>query len=227
MDTQPIATDQQNLPVGADYSQSVLPSSSSTSHILPIILSSLVTIFILVGGYFLFMSKSPKYVPINPPMPTPSDVLASPTPIADPTANWKTYTNNVHKISFKYPTDWTLSSKDDQEKFNASVNLTKDEATIHMIFGVDGIGGAGADYEGDSFVLDGNNVFKYNAHNTYNNSQTIGITDSLKGSLGVLMLKKKTYILNLNYPSKYNTSGESINLEQIFDQILSTFKFIN
>ncbi len=35
--------------------------------------------------------------------------VASPTPVAttDPTANWETYTNNV--LSFKYPSDWSVA----------------------------------------------------------------------------------------------------------------------
>lgn len=158
----------------------------------------------------------------------PMTLSPSPTPTAsaDPTDNWKTYTNSVHNISFKYPVDWELKIEDDQAALNASLKLVKDQATIHMVFGVDGIGGQGRDYEGTPINLDGNEVFRYKFHNSYDNSETVGITDSLKESLGVLMINKKTYILSLNYPIKYVSSGESANLNQTFDQILSTFQFI-
>jgi hypothetical protein len=225
MDTQPTSI-QEPIIVPDLVAPPILTPSPKSSHMLPILISSLITALILFGGYFVFINFYPKNL-ILYPSPSPIIELSSPTPTADPTISWKTYTNTTHMVSFKYPEGWMLTLEDDQAKMNASIKLTKDEATIHMIFGVDGIGGVGVDYVGTPFVLDGNKVFKYKTHNTYNNSETTGITDSLKESLGVLMLNKKTYILSLNYPAKYVSSGESTNLEQVFDQVLSTFKFTN
>jgi len=37
---------------------------------------------------------------------------SSPTPTVDPTANWKTYTNNQEKIAFDYPQNWSLANYD-------------------------------------------------------------------------------------------------------------------
>lgn len=114
METQPIATNQPPLaPVGAGIIppvQPVIPTavegSKSSSHLLPIIFSSLVTIVILVGGYFLFLNKPQQAITTNSsPLPSVT-ALAS----ADPISTWKTYTNNVRKYSIKYPENWVIDS---------------------------------------------------------------------------------------------------------------------
>lgn len=206
-------------------------TSTNKSNLTPILLSSLVTALLFVGIYLLFFNKTNQnanLAPLSSATIVPSPVVTknSNAPLGTADFNgWDDYSNGVHSISFKYPSNWNLVKENDRDKYNASIKLTKDQATIHIVLGVDGIGGSGADYQGQKFVLDGNQVYKYKAHNTYNNSETVGITDTLSQSLGVLMLNKKTYIISLNYPSKYLSSGESANLEKIFDQILSTFKF--
>jgi hypothetical protein len=208
--------------------QPVLPSpTTKPSYLIPVLLSSLATAALLIAGYFIFGSiKTSSSISQASPSPSPVlDQSPSPSTTTLDQASWNTYSNSVHNVSFKYPLGWQLTKEDDIAKYNASIKLTKDQATIHMIFGVDGIGGSGMDYEGSPFILDGNKVFKYKAHNTYDNSESVGITNSLKESLGVLLLNKKTYIINIKYPGKYIDSGESINLEKTFDQILSTFKF--
>ncbi len=208
--------------------QPVLPSpTTKPSYLIPVLLSSLATAALLIAGYFIFGSiKTSSSISQASPSPSPVlDQSPSPSTTTLDQASWNAYSNSVHNVSFKYPLGWQLTKEDDIAKYNASIKLTKDQATIHMIFGVDGIGGSGMDYEGSPFILDGNKVFKYKAHNTYDNSESVGITDSLKESLGVLMLSKKTYIINLKYPAKYIESGESKNLEKTFDEILSTFKF--
>ncbi len=151
----------------------------------------------------------------------------SPDPSIDPVADWQVYENNVHHVSFKYPLGWDLTKEDDKSEFNASIKLKKDDVVIHMIFGVNGIGGAGTSYKGTPIKLDGHDVYKYTSQDEKNQIVTIGITDILTESLGVLQLNNKTYIINLRYPSKYKTTGESQALETTFDQILNTIKFIN
>ena len=216
----------QTPPNQIDAASPELISPPKKSLIIPVLMASLITTAILVGG-FIFYNSTKKTPVVTTSSPIPSSTASQaplPSTVAIDQESWNTYTNSVHNVSFKYPLGWQLTKEDDLAKLNASIKLTKDQATIHMIFGVDGIGGSGIDYEGSPFILDGNKVFKYKAHNTYDNSESIGITNSLKESLGVLMLDKKTYVINLKYPTKYIESGESINLEKTFDQILSTFK---
>ncbi len=112
MDTQPVNTNQPIFtPVGAGTSrpiEQVIPSivegSKSSSHLLPIILSSLITIIILVGIYFLFFNKTPKTTTANP-SPTPT---SSATASADPTSTWQTYTDTKNNFLLKYPKDLSI-----------------------------------------------------------------------------------------------------------------------
>lgn len=78
-----------------------------------IILAIIIALFFFgVGGYLLGTNKSqsiPQYKqvtvsPTNIVQPSPTN---TPTPIEDPTANWKTYINEKLKFSIKYPTSWT------------------------------------------------------------------------------------------------------------------------
>ncbi|MBI5732215.1 MAG: hypothetical protein HY982_02545 [Candidatus Magasanikbacteria bacterium] len=72
-----------------------------------------VVIVILVGavGYFAFVKKSEPVA--QQPTPTPIQVTntpkSNPTPTptpADPTANWKVYSNTRYAYTIKYPTNW-------------------------------------------------------------------------------------------------------------------------
>ncbi len=194
----------------------------------PILIVAIILMLIAVlaaGGYLLWL----KYFSGSGTTPTPTPiaiVTASPTP--DPTANWKTYSDDLHDITFKYPTSWTLTeTKGQSEKetvYNSLVELGKADAKINMIFNVDGIGGMPTTYEGNPFTLDGHNLFQFSGYNTSNASKIVGISDSLT-TLGVFRINNIAYLIHLTYPATYKEIEEK-SLLQEFDQILSTFKFI-
>lgn len=75
MDTQPINLEQPTINPDP-ITTSVLPPTPKSSHLLPMLLSSLVTALILVGIYFLFLNKTPQTITSNP---SPS-TIASPSP---------------------------------------------------------------------------------------------------------------------------------------------------
>ena len=80
------------------------------------------TLFILFPfiGFYLGMKYqmflSPKVVEPTAVTNTPTSTK-TPTTSPDPTADWKTYTNNTTGISFKYPQSWYLHS-DGEEGFS-------------------------------------------------------------------------------------------------------------
>lgn len=78
-----------------------------SSPVFVIALILLLIAIVMLGGYVLwtkYLNKSTKTTP------TPVAVVtASPTP--DPTANWKTYTNNDLGLTFKYPNNLVVSAK--------------------------------------------------------------------------------------------------------------------
>jgi len=153
----------------------------------------------------------------------------TPTATPNPTAEWKTYINSVHKVSFRYPLSWSLTQEAGQYEngkiYNTKVKLSKGDALITMYLNMDGIGGQPQTYEGTSFVLDGHHLFQFKKVNSYNSTKEIGISDSLT-TLGVFTIDNVTYSITITYPTNY-TSLDEENLLKEFNQILSTFKFIN
>jgi len=54
---------------------------------------------------------SPSSQKTSVPSPTPSPILTEPiSPTTDPTADWKTYINDKWGYSFKYPSNWFLNN---------------------------------------------------------------------------------------------------------------------
>jgi len=91
---------------------SVSPVFPKKNNLVAILLSVLLLITLLISGYlFLQVQKLSKQlaqlqVQVQAtPIPSPAEV-SSPTP--DPTANWKTYTNDEFKFSLKYPNSWDI-----------------------------------------------------------------------------------------------------------------------
>lgn len=90
--------------------QPEIPSQQSNSNLLKILSIGLgvigIGIIIGIGGYLLGTKKS--QLPVQKAV---SQV--SPSPIPDPTANWKTYTNTEFGYQIRYPADWTLKQNTD------------------------------------------------------------------------------------------------------------------
>lgn len=108
--TSPILpTQPQNIPT--EQSQSIPPpiKTRGAFNWLKLLIIAVVIIFAVsiigVGTFLLGSNKNtPKTVVQITPSPT-----ANPTPTIDPTANWKTYRNNIDNFSFKYPPNYSDS----------------------------------------------------------------------------------------------------------------------
>jgi len=67
-----------------------------------------------VAGFFVYQNYQLKQQalqkqPASLPEATGTPEIPSPTtPTVNPTANWKTYTNNEYKLTFKYPAGFTI-----------------------------------------------------------------------------------------------------------------------
>ena len=160
--------------------------------------------------------------------PSPTPVVQQPSPSPDPTAGWETYSSEFQNITFKYPPSWEITEKEGQKVgeniYNTKILLSKNEAIITMYLNMDGLGGKGQTYEGREFILDGNHLYQYTRHNE--NSTKIGLSTSLVNTLGVFEINNTTYSITLTYPNTY-TKKESSPILNEFNQILSTFKFID
>jgi len=86
-------------------------NNSNKSKLIPIILGVAAIVVIAIGAYVLGAKQSQPVVQ-NIVQTTP---ISSPTP--DPTANWKTYTNQKYEFQIKYPEAVKIEESDDYIDF--------------------------------------------------------------------------------------------------------------
>lgn len=193
----------------------------STNSFLVILLSVLLLLSVIIAGFFAYQTqKLVKELTMlkTEPIPTP-EVTMEPTtePVAtdssevDPTANWKTYTNE--KFVFKYPSTVTVSLKTQgQEEIIGIKGLMKDVSLV-----VDPI-------EDHNFYL-GKQILKTIK---YNNVSWNLLTGSQQycdgGECGNI-----SDALQVEYQNKRYSIvlGDLIYPDTVLNQILSTFKFTN
>lgn len=209
--------------------------NQSKNNFLVILLSVLLSLSILIAGFFAYQTqKLVKELTMLKTESTPvatvesiiEPVATSSAMTVDPNSGWKTYTNAKHGFLLKYPSNWKLEKLNDADEFNANPRLVDGNSVIQIYANMDGIGGSGTDYSGTPVVVSGLNLYKYESENTYGKTKQVGITDQLKQSLGVFKYLNKTYAIFLTYSNSTSVDDSKI-LKSEFDQILSSFKFIN
>ena len=208
------------------------PSPPTSSSKLPLILVGLALLFVSATGGFLLGKQL--YSPASQPTPTS---IAEPTPIPDPTANWKTYI--YQNLVFKYPPDWVL----DTEKMAIRPPYLKNgeeypAITLYTIDNPDNLSVKEYDDKASNAMM---------RPGLYSSSigdrevtAEIKVVNGIKGyylkdqncePLGCdrfsFVSNKKIYVITNIYDhqdvSSQNSEKES--LRKIFNQILSTFKF--
>jgi len=175
-----------------------------------VIILALITLTVAVVIYFnrglILKSKENQPAPpsANQQSPQVSPKL-SPTP--DETADWEVYRNDKYKFKFSYPEAWQLIETADEEVFG--VHLEKEGISIHFIVNAPGIGLSGAKFE--SIKVD-----------KVNSSKASIIVDNQVVSIYVFPENKNVGII-LDSIGPTQITQDSI---KDFDQILSTFKFL-
>ena len=181
----------------------------------PLIATFVLLVFIgAVAGFLLGKSlsqpkTSPPPISQFSPSPSPENPIPTPTPTIDPTANWKTYVNNKYNYSIKYPEDWILQP--DKQTPEEIVNFTKDlnSLTIYSGSATPGVPPESTPSQVKSIVIANQNVIK----EAYNN---------------LFVLLKFPENLPVNQISiRYKNGITSAEYEDLFDLILSTFKFLD
>lgn len=164
-----------------------------------------------VGGYLIYQKQTkPSIVPQSVTQSSPSPVASSVATSSAETTNWKTYKDN--NLSFKYPSEWSTSTR-------SIITANSPKIRLSVI-------------PNDSTLM--NECMEEKSTETKNalvvkkfKRVTVGAMCATSDSTAreIWIMKHETiYAPGVSY---VYSSTESLQAETIFDQILSTLKFID
>src|SRR3989344_6063653 len=161
---------------------------------------------------------------IYTPKPTPSPIVsASPTPTSDPTANWKTYRNETAGYSLKYPADMLVFCNYPNTKglrlWQAPFDCPNGNDIFYEIAVIENLPGEYKEYKKPSSARQINIDGMKATEKTYVYENTDCPLQSLGQSTEIL-------IDNNGYTIQIQLLVNSLDKKNLFDQILSTFKFL-
>lgn len=169
-----------------------------------IIAVAVILFLVIVGSVSAFVLNKNS---ASKPQPNAETIVASPTPTPDPIANWKTYTGNG--FSIKYPASWKIEVLSQDVKNLDSIFLKEDSThVVTLSFSTDKFSSIYPEYINNSK----NPKIKINGYDAYPDTGFAG--------LGAF------YLVNSNEQFA-NISPGTILDKELFNQILSTFKFTN
>lgn len=210
-----------------------------TNSFLVILLSILLIISISIAGFFAFQTQKlvkeltalkteEKVVAVTTPEPT-TEPVATESSEADPTANWKTYTNKVFKFSFEYPSEYQLTDNL-QESTDPLAWTTKkyiqldnsiNSCSMSMMINPDGFG----PWFPNKFL---NLAYSFDTgfYVTTETSSTENLTENVYNLVlsGTDSKAPYTFLAFANCPDNQTNRNY---LDKLVRQILSTFKFTN
>lgn len=175
---------------------------------LVLIMSILLIVTVAIAGLFYFqIQKFSKELSKYQTQPSP---LVSPEPSAEAeTANWKTYSNTKYGYSFKYPPDWIIEP--DKQAPDEIINISKDLNSLSI-------------YAGSAFTKApegkapskrrGIKIAGIDAVGEYYDNLYELISFAEKRAVNTIALR-------------YAKGLYSEDVKNFFDQILSTFKFLD
>lgn len=130
-----------NLPPIQEPAQFKIPETSSSKFPTGFVV---VLLLVVVLGFGVYLGRN--YLPssniFSKPTPTPTVAVASPSamPTVDPTANWKIYRNTAFQYELKYPNDWAIAIKGDADEatfpapyFNSQCNNDKGDICSQIL----------------------------------------------------------------------------------------------
>lgn len=188
--------------------------------IAPILI--VIIISVAVGGYLIYSNYSNNRTKTT----TVPQQSIQPSPSADETTNWKTYTNKY--LTFEYPASWNLDSTGD-----TSVSLSTTRSTTDKAGGdyTPGMGWLNFYISNDPVqkVIDSTSGVEKTDQGNINGAPYTrlighsGVGGSVYFVNIIMNSEGRTYVVNL--------STQDANLEELLtlelDQILSTFKFLD
>lgn len=205
-------------PILSEQPPTIPDAQKPKFNLLLLLLAVIIFSIIGAGSFYLGKISNKQNLTANPTITSITQAPPSPTP--DPTANWKTYSN--FGIAFKYPSEWLLTKDGssfieikEPNRFylltlskepNMNQNSGRPFKDLYEFLKIPYL---------KTFLVDGQQA-----------QQTLPRAGSENIS-GVLFFSKDSesiYGLNLETPRDGSKIDEG---KKIFDQILSTFKFLD
>lgn len=197
---------------------------------LPIILMTVITLISLViSGYFGYQNyQLRKQISQVQATPSPTATTPSPTSIPDLTADWETYTSAGDGFIFKYPNSWYVTkiaaatyigpSKATEQSIQDSpvskyvvVSPSMPEAFLSQEE-LEDLEEKGYLIERKNLTIDGQEIIRYHIQDV--------------SRVGVIEYEEIVYIEIPRSYGVWDVRTSNKNLFENFDQILSTFKFL-
>lgn len=224
---------QENNPMPVATPQ-VVTEQPKPNNFLVILLSVLLIISVAISGFFAFQTQ--KLVKELTGLRTTSAPVATTIPTAEPTTNWKSYTNKVY--SFKLPIDWNTYIGVSEGK-NDQIFVAPLAKTIQIKkMWESGSGFGGGPFLNMSIQMD-NDIKNYVPKS--DEYQKVTAKDIIVSGIA-----SKLYVTEVLLSSPMGEPGDKLYSVQIlyknnayniqlfdgqykteFDQILSTFKFLD
>lgn len=211
----------------------IVEEQPKQSNFIVILLSILLLLSVLIAGFFAFQTQ--KLVKElqgirNEELITP-EPTTEPVATLDPTADWQVYTNSKYDFSFKYPEDWKVTlSPATGEQFNLIAdrkNNSSETGFVPVQFSIN----MSTNDSKITTLAQAEAIYKISNSQTrkdifIDNKPAVSVTGLVEGSgpgtgrfLSYTFVKLNNEILVIQLGNK--------DLQTIFDQILSTFKFTN
>ncbi len=196
----------------------IKPKKAWKKWVLIVILVILI-IGLPMGGYLVFNK-----IGVKPKLSTVTVQNTKPTPIPDPTANWKTYNDLIYDFELKYPEDWEVKnlgainfySPDYSESGGGST--FKIESGIHFSYYVS----KHIDSNG-TLITSEKSGFARSTELQIGSNKLLILTNSLPSKESKFSIAEGFLTANgLDYTfNMYSKTNQDI----LFNKILSTFKF--
>jgi hypothetical protein len=209
---------------------------NKSKGILWIALTLLLLALAGVGAYYLGSNKT-----ANVPTPTTSPIQM-PAPTPDPTTDWKMFENTVYKYTIQHPLDWTVSAPSgmDPTKFREPVFNSKcdyEAGEFCQQFFIDVVETNTATDLKPSFIIKEDDIVANEQNFTIDGQSAVGFEryqtnyNNVPGTLFYVVVTnsnglKYTIFYREQKKDKEFKTGNDWENKKLFDQILSTFEFI-
>lgn len=185
----------------------------------------LVALVIVATASFVLGRVSVKPLPIAQISPTPTAPISTPTP--NPTANWKTYTNDVYYFTFKYPVEFTA-----QEMINGVVvinlmnNETRDFPNFNLT--IEKTNKTVEEWIASKNFCPANGTPPCSAFKPGPIIKSIQFEELERHYDGIdTVFANNGYVFDFSFGAKIPNQSISQEMRNVYNQILSTFQFLD